>query len=184
MYVKNHPKKKTLYTLYKTGLKYLLATLTMPKMTSQYQSGWSERTSGICGSLTWFLIRCPQNSALMNHRTENDPQSSQNSFTSLWEEQHRKHWNQTTWPFLSNALRMCHNSAFIPYPNVSPLLLAEEHPPRTWMSNLNPSCCNVRPFPLFEMTVSSHTCSPLGDYYILLGNHSRGEKGINYCSWG
>lgn len=140
-------------------------------MTSPYQLGWSERTSGIYGSLTWFLIKCPQNSSLMNHRTENDLQQLQDSFASLWEELCKKHWNKTTCPFLSNARRMCHNSALILRSNVSLLLPAEENLSHTWMSNLNPSCCISHSFLLFKITVSSYTCSPLDDYCVLLGNH-------------
>lgn len=140
-------------------------------MTSPYQLGWSERTSGICGSLTWFLIKCPQNSSLVNHRTKNDLQQLQDSFASLWEELYKKHWNKTTCPFLSNALRMCHNSALILRSSVSLLLPAEENFSHMWMSNLNPSCCISHSFLLFKITVSFYTCSPLDDYYILLGNH-------------
>lgn len=143
----------------------------MPKSDIQYQLGWSERIAGICGSLTWFLIRCPQNSSLMNHKAKNDLQQLQNSFASFCEELYRKHWNKTTCPFLSNALKMCRNSALILCSNVSLLSLAGENFLHMWMSNLNPSCCNLHLFLLFKMTVSSYTCSPLNDYYILLGNH-------------
>lgn len=145
--------------------------LLVPKSDIQYQLGWSERIAGICGSLTWFLIRCPQNSSLMNHKAKNDLQQLQNSFASFCEELYRKHWNKTTCPFLSNALKMCRNSALILCSNVSLLSLAEENFLHMWMSNLNPSCCNLHLFLLFKMTVSSYTCSPLNDYYILLGNH-------------
>lgn len=130
------------------------------KMTSQYQLGWSQKTFGICGSLTWFLIKCPQNSFLMNHRTENDLLQLQNSFASLSEELYKKHWNRTTCPFLSNVLRMCHNSALILCFNVSLLLLAEEHFPHTWVSNLNLSCCILRPFLLFRIAEFLLTPAP------------------------
>lgn len=71
---------------------------------------------------------------------------------------------------------MCRNSALILCSSVSLLLLAGENFLHMWMSNLNPSCCNLHLFLLFKMTVSSYTCSPLNDYYILLGNHILGGE--------
>lgn len=110
-----------------------------------------------------FDMVCNQMSPeFISHESHNwsDLQQLQNSFTSLWEELYRKHWNKTMWPFLSIALRLCHNSALSLCSNVSLLLLAEENFPHMWMSNLNPSCCNLHPFLLFKIAAFLLTPAP------------------------